>query len=63
MKLTLNHCKTVCPCKSCKKRYVGCHSNCEKYKEWANKCEKEKEKEYVRYIALDNCATQRKGKI
>lgn len=22
------------PCKDCEERFVGCHSQCEKYKEW-----------------------------
>lgn len=24
----------ICKCKSCKKRYVGCHSNCKDYAEF-----------------------------
>lgn len=24
----------VAPCKGCQERIVGCHSNCEKYKQW-----------------------------
>ena len=30
------------PCKGCTfetGRYVGCHSNCEKHKEWKKKCD------------------------
>lgn len=23
------------PCKNCKERQVGCHSHCEKYKQWS----------------------------
>jgi len=23
-----------CPCKGCDKRCIGCHSDCEQYKEW-----------------------------
>lgn len=26
--------ETGCPCKGCQDRYVGCHSECDKYKEW-----------------------------
>lgn len=24
------------PCYECEKRKLGCHSNCDKYKEWSN---------------------------
>lgn len=34
----------VAPCKNCKDRYVGCHSKCEKYKEYAAECEVIREK-------------------
>jgi len=37
--------KSVCPCRGCEDRQVGCHSKCEGYKEWASKHEKLKEKE------------------
>lgn len=29
---------SVCPCKDCTDRYVGCHSNCSKYKDWKSEC-------------------------
>lgn len=33
-----------CPCRYCENRHVGCHSECNKYQEWAklNTLEREK---------------------
>lgn len=33
-----------CPCKGCPDRYIGCHSDCNGYKEWHNLEEVRKEK-------------------
>lgn len=30
-------------CKDCKERYVGCHSECPRYRKWKEEWEKEKE--------------------
>lgn len=27
-------------CMNCTERYIGCHAECEKYKEFADKCDK-----------------------
>lgn len=26
--------ESKCPCNGCEERYVGCHADCEKYKQW-----------------------------
>ena len=26
--------KQTCPCKDCKRRFLGCHSSCGEYKTW-----------------------------
>ena len=36
------------PCKDCPSRYHGCHSKCDKYKEWKAEWDKIKEKERIR---------------
>lgn len=48
------------PCKGCEERYPGCHSKCEKYKEWksrldeVNKRRKEyNERPFVKYNPYD----------
>lgn len=33
-----------CSCKGCEKRYVGCHSECKEYIEWAAYKKEENEK-------------------
>lgn len=33
--------RTPSPCKNCDKRYLGCHSQCEDYKEWKIKEQEE----------------------
>lgn len=35
---------TSTPCKKCKKRFIGCHSTCQKYIEWNAKNEKLRKK-------------------
>ena len=32
-------------CKGCEKRYVGCHDNCEEYREFRRKLDEQKEVE------------------
>lgn len=32
------------PCKECQDRHVGCHSGCEKHKEWKDRLEEKKQK-------------------
>lgn len=32
----------ISPCKDCIKRHIKCHSDCEEYKEWAEKQHEEK---------------------
>lgn len=40
------------PCKGCKDRIVGCHSNCKKYIEWRKELDKAQEnKNRSRYKA------------
>ena len=36
-------CKLSGPCKGCEDRFVGCHSQCEKYREFRNKCDEQLE--------------------
>ena len=45
-----------CSCKGCGERYPGCHSYCDKYKEWAKEThlQKEKIKEAKKYDWSDN---------
>lgn len=39
-----NACNNImAPCKDCTERYVGCHNECVKYKEYKAKIKKEKE--------------------
>lgn len=33
-----------CPCKECAERHLRCHSDCERYKKWADNFHKEYEK-------------------
>lgn len=35
--------KRIAPCKECGEREVGCHAICERYKEWTDTNEAEKE--------------------
>lgn len=39
------------PCHGCKKRHVGCHANCEEYRDWKEALDKDNEelrhKKYV----------------
>ena len=46
----------ICPCKDCDKRKVGCHSECNKYKDWCiyDRDKKEKIKEQQKYDWSDN---------
>lgn len=41
-------------CKDCQDRYIGCHSNCEKYKEWKAKKNEEKEKIKLGWLKRNN---------
>lgn len=34
---------TECPCRGCEKRFVGCHSACDKYIDWKKELDKENE--------------------
>ena len=47
--------ETICitnpPCKDCKKRNVGCHSNCREFLFW-----KRKERAYRHKIEMEQCA-------
>lgn len=37
----------VCPCRNCKDRKLGCHTDCSKYKEW--RIEREHFKDSIKY--------------
>lgn len=39
-----------CPCRKCNDRIMGCHSVCDKYKEWSDKMKVENER--VRAIKI-----------
>jgi len=42
------------PCKDCTDRYIGCHSDCDKYKDWKSSLEtikKAKEEQRKKYDA------------
>ena len=45
------------PCKDCPDRVVGCHSTCERYKEW--KAEKDQERDARKVQALGTPVTSR----
>lgn len=36
------------PCKGCQERYLGCHANCEKYKEFKAETDAERDARAVR---------------
>ena len=38
---------TYCACKDCTERYVGCHSDCDKYKDFLKRNEKIKQKKKI----------------
>lgn len=38
--------KVYCPCKDCPDRVLGCHSKCEKYKEYSSKNEQRRNANY-----------------
>lgn len=42
--ITFSTAKKISPCKKCKKRFVGCHSTCQKYIEWNVENEKLRKK-------------------
>ena len=42
------------PCYECSERKVGCHCNCEKYKEWKNKYN-DKKQQISSYINPNHC--------
>lgn len=37
------------PCRDCRDRYVGCHSECERHAEWQRRVDAEREKMRVAY--------------
>ena len=37
------------PCKDCLERKIGCHSECEKYNEYTERCNNERQKVYNAY--------------
>ena len=39
------------PCHNCEDRHVGCHAECERYKEYAAECHKRREKRHLESIA------------
>jgi len=39
--------KNKSPCYNCKKRVVGCHSNCSDYQEWKKQNDKRKRDKYL----------------
>lgn len=47
MNIYLNSQVSICPCKNCNDRKVGCHSICDKYIEWTSSNEKIREKEKI----------------
>lgn len=40
-----------CPCHQCKNRCVGCHANCENYKQW--KVKQDKLTHHIRKLAME----------
>ena len=38
--LSIYHHRTEVPCLNCPDRFIGCHSTCEKYKEWSKEDKK-----------------------
>lgn len=49
------------PCKDCMKREIGCHSNCDKYKNWKSK-QKSRDEEEVEYTGyLEGAMKRMKG--
>lgn len=49
-------------CKGCKERYVGCHSECPRYRKWKEEWEKEKEWNRQKNAALfDGYSSRRKA--
>ncbi len=49
-------------CKDCKERYVGCHSECPRYRKWKEEWEKEKEWNRQKNAALfDGYSSRRKA--
>lgn len=41
------------PCKGCSERFVGCHSNCEKYKEFTQENDEIRKKRQSHYFYDD----------
>ena len=38
--------KQTCPCKDCKRRFLGCHSSCGEYKTWQKLKDDDRMEEY-----------------
>lgn len=56
-----------CPCKGCKERYVGCHAQCDRYRNWSNydkakKAKERKQKAYDREYTENYYLPSRAGK-
>jgi hypothetical protein len=50
----------TCPCKDCKRRFLGCHSSCGEYKTWKNLKETERtERQTKRMEEYDYAFSQR----
>ncbi len=42
----------MCPCQVCADRKIGCHGKCEKYKEWRDMFDREREKRVKAFEAI-----------
>lgn len=49
------------PCHDCADRVVGCHSECERYKEYAEECHKRREERHLDAIARMNSPGRERG--
>ena len=54
----------VAPCKDCPDRHPHCHSECGRYKEYANWCESERKRKYAivsaKYFSEETLRVMRK---
>ena len=55
--------KQTCPCKDCKRRFLGCHSSCGEYKTWQKlKDDDREERQRKRMEEYDYAFSQRMEK-
>ena len=46
----------IYPCKDCEERRIGCHSECEKYKDCSNKSHEINDKRFVEHMKYSDVA-------